>query len=54
MEFQTVRSEPGRLIMTPSQWIERMNESGERNKIVDALEKINQSLNDDCSVIKNS
>lgn len=28
MEFQTVRSEPGRLIMTPSQWIERMNAIG--------------------------
>ena len=24
MEFQTVRSEPGRLIMAPSQWIERI------------------------------
>ena len=24
MEFQTVRSEPGRLVMTPKQWIERM------------------------------
>ena len=28
MEFQTVRSEPGRLIMTPKQWIERMNAIG--------------------------
>ena len=28
MEFQTVRSEPGRLVMTPSQWIERMNAIG--------------------------
>ncbi len=25
MEFQTVRSVSGRLIMTPKQWIERMN-----------------------------
>lgn len=23
MEFHTVRNEPGRLVMTPSQWIER-------------------------------
>jgi len=31
MEFQTVRSEPGRLIMTPSQWIERIkNKNGIR------------------------
>lgn len=28
MEFQTVRGEPGRLIMTPKQWIERMNAIG--------------------------
>lgn len=28
MEFQTVRAEPGRLIMTPKQWIERMNSIG--------------------------
>ena len=28
MEFQTVRSTPGRLVMTPSQWIERMNAVG--------------------------
>lgn len=28
MEFQTVRSEPGRLIMTPKQWIERMGAIG--------------------------
>ena len=28
MEFQTVRSEPGRLIMTPKQWVERMNAIG--------------------------
>lgn len=28
LEFQTVRSEPGRLIMTPKQWIERMNAIG--------------------------
>lgn len=28
MEFQTVRSEPGRLIMTPKQWIERMEAIG--------------------------
>ena len=28
MEFQTVRREPGRLIMTPKQWIERMNAIG--------------------------
>lgn len=28
MEFQTVRNEPGRLIMTPKQWIERMNAIG--------------------------
>ena len=28
MEFHTVRSEPGRLIMTPSQWIEKMNAIG--------------------------
>lgn len=28
MEFQTVRSEPGRLIMTPKQWIERMSAIG--------------------------
>jgi hypothetical protein len=32
MEFQTVRSEPGRLIMTPSQWIERMNAIGITSK----------------------
>ena len=28
MEFQTVRSEPGRLILTPKQWIERMKAIG--------------------------
>ena len=28
MEFHTVRSTPGRLVMTPSQWIERMNAVG--------------------------
>ncbi len=28
MEFQTVRNEPGRLIMTPKQWIERMSAIG--------------------------
>lgn len=28
MEFQTVRSEPGRLVMTPKQWIERMRAVG--------------------------
>ena len=32
MEFQTVRSESGRLIMTPSQWIERMNAIGITSK----------------------
>ena len=32
MEFQTVRNEPGRLIMTPSQWIERMNAIGITSK----------------------
>ena len=32
MEFQTVRSEPGRLIMTPTQWIERMNAIGITSK----------------------
>ncbi len=28
MEFHTVRNEPGRLVMTPSQWIERTNAIG--------------------------
>lgn len=28
MEFHTVRSEPGRLVLTPKQWIERMNAIG--------------------------
>ena len=28
MEFQTVRGEPGRLVMTPKQWIERMGAIG--------------------------
>ena len=28
MEFQTVRSEPGRLVMTPTEWIEKMNAIG--------------------------
>ncbi len=28
MEFHTVRNEPGRLVMTPTQWIERMNAVG--------------------------
>ena len=28
MEFQTVRSEPGRLVMTPKQWINRMGAIG--------------------------
>ena len=28
MEFHTVRNEPGRLVMTPSQWIERTNAKG--------------------------
>ena len=28
MEFQTVRNEPGRLVMTPTQWIEKMNAIG--------------------------
>lgn len=28
MEFQTVRAEHGRLIMTPKQWIERMSSIG--------------------------
>lgn len=28
MEFHTVRNEPGRLVMTPTQWIERMNAIG--------------------------
>lgn len=28
MEFQTVRSEPGRLVITPKQWIERMKAIG--------------------------
>ena len=28
MEFHTVRSEPGRLVMTSKQWIERMNAIG--------------------------
>ena len=32
MEFQTVRGESGRLIMTPSQWIERMNAIGITSK----------------------
>ena len=32
MEFHTVRSETGRLIMTPSQWIERMNAMGITSK----------------------
>ena len=32
MEFQTVRNEPGRLIMTPSQWIDRMNAIGITSK----------------------
>lgn len=32
MEFQTVRSEPGRLIMTPAQWIGRMNAVGITSK----------------------
>lgn len=32
MEFQTVRNEPGRLIMTPSQWIERTNAMGIRSR----------------------
>lgn len=32
MEFQTVRSEPGRLVMTPSQWINRMQAIGIRSK----------------------
>ena len=32
MEFQTVRNEPGRLIMTPTQWIERMNAVGITSK----------------------
>ena len=32
MEFQTVRNEPGRLIMTPTQWIERMNAIGITSK----------------------
>ena len=32
MEFHTVRSEPGRLVMTPSQWINRMQAIGIRSK----------------------
>lgn len=28
LEFQTVRSEPGRLVMTPKQWIERLSAIG--------------------------
>ncbi len=32
MEFQTVRSEPGRLVMTPKQWIERMSAIGITSK----------------------
>lgn len=28
MEFHTVRNEPGRLVITPKQWIERMNAIG--------------------------
>ena len=28
MEFQTVRSEPGRLVMTPTHWVEKMNAIG--------------------------
>jgi hypothetical protein len=28
MEFHTVRNEPGRLVMTASQWIEKMNAIG--------------------------
>jgi hypothetical protein len=28
MEFQSVRNTPGRLVMTPKQWIERMNSIG--------------------------
>ena len=28
MEFHTVRNEPGRLVMTPTQWIEKMNAIG--------------------------
>ena len=32
MEFQTVKSEPSRLIMTLSQWIERMNAIGITSK----------------------
>ena len=28
MEFQTVRSEPGRLVMTPTQWVDKMNAVG--------------------------
>ena len=31
MEFQTVKSEPGRLVMTPSQWINRMQAIGIRS-----------------------
>lgn len=32
MEFHTVRSEPGRLAMTPSQWINRMSAIGIKSK----------------------
>lgn len=32
MEFHTVRSEPGRLVMTPSQWIKRTNAIGIKSK----------------------
>lgn len=38
MEFQTVRSEPGRLVMTPSQWINRMQAIGIRSKAGDTVE----------------
>ena len=32
MEFHTVRNEPSRLVMTPKQWIERMNAIGITSK----------------------
>ena len=32
MEFHTVRNESGRLIMTPTRWIERMNAIGIKSK----------------------
>ena len=56
MEFQTVRNEPGRLIMTPSQWIERTNADLIRQGIpqIDRLKILREKAYRQLNTLKNN